>query len=439
VVVPALDEAERLPLLLSDLRRLDDVGLPPRVLVVDGGSRDDTVTLAREGGADVLDAPRGRASQIRAGVEATDADWILLLHADSRFPSEAARALAVWLDRASPREAAHFGFALDGPGWFCRLIELGQRIRERVAGLVYGDQGLVLSRSAWEAVGGVPDVPIMEDVALVDRLRRHGAVRRLPARLPTSPRRYGEEGRWTGWLRNAALVTLYRVGVRPRVLARFYPPRGEGRVGRSSPTTGRPTVLLFAKAPRPGRVKTRLAADTGAAAAARLYRVMGREVADALRSGPWRLVVAYTPAGALDEVRAWLGPELGYLAQRGSDLGERMEDALARALARAPRACLVGTDAPALDGKRVREALQALDDHDLVLGPAEDGGYYLLATSSPVPELFRRIPWSTGRVLAVTLERARALGLRTHLLPALRDVDTLADVPPRLRRVLSDG
>ena len=96
----------------------------------------------------------------------------------------------------------------------------------------------------------------------------------------------------------------------------------------------------------------------------------------------------------------------------------------------------MGTDAPAITADHVADALDALDGHDLALGPARDGGYYLLALRVPHPPLFREVPWGTDRVLEATLARARDAGLSVHLLPELDDVDQLEDVPPELKPLL---
>ncbi len=426
-VVPTLDEARRLPGLLTDLGHLR---ISWELVVSDGGSTDGTVDLARQGGARVVTAPPGRASQLMAGARATAAPWLLFLHADSRVPTDAVGALEDFLHSAGEDEAAYFEFALEGDGRFWRFLERGQRLRERALGLVYGDQGLVVSRAAFDAVGGYPSWPIMEDVGILERLRKVSRIRRLPACVVTSPRRYEAEGRWFGWLRNASLIALYRLGVPPARLARWYPRDSREDLGA---VEERRALIVFAKAPRPGRVKTRLAADLGAQEAARVYRRLGRRVLDAVREGPYRTLVYYDPPDAEAEMRDWLGGEsLEFRPQTGGDLGERMARAFEEALRDADRACIVGTDVPALRAALVVQALERLESADVVLGPAEDGGYYLMALSRPHPEIFRDVPWSTADVLGATLERTRRAGLRESLLPVLKDVDTAADLPAYL-------
>ncbi len=376
-------------------------------------------------------APRGRASQLRAGASASASRWLLFLHADSEWTDAAGEALLRFLGGAGEEDFGHFRFALRGDRFFYRFIEVGQRLRERVVGLAYGDQGLVVSRPLYERVGGYPEWPILEDVGLLERLGAVGRRHALGAELPTSPRRYDAGGGIREWLRHAAIIFSYRAGSSPEALARRYPRTPPG------PRTPERIVIVFAKAPRPGLVKTRLAADVGAEEAVRLYRALGRATVDALRGGAHALRCYHHPAdpAATAEVRSWLGPGgVDFAAQRGADLGERMAHALDECLDEAEEVCIVGTDIPGLGAEAVADAFRLLATHDVVIGPATDGGYYLLALREPRPELFADVPWSTGDVLDVTLRRAAEAGLTVGLLAPKSDVDTYADVPEELLR-----
>ncbi|MFN2564191.1 MAG: glycosyl transferase, partial [Gemmatimonadaceae bacterium] len=123
-----------------------------------------------------------------------------------------------------------FRFRIDARGWRYRLIEFGARLRVRLFGLPYGDQGLVVSRADYEAVGGYPDLPVMEDVALVDALRGIAAVRSLRSELPVSARRWEREGPFTRMLRNWRIMIAYRLGASPHELAARYRPHGDSPV-----------------------------------------------------------------------------------------------------------------------------------------------------------------------------------------------------------------
>lgn len=444
VVIPTLDEARFLPSLLADLKELADaleargrrregrepdreergggVELDMEIIVVDGGSGDGTADLARELGVRVVSAPAGRGRQLRAGADAARGAWLFFVHADSRFDGPARGALLDFLASADGRDFAHFGFQLDGEGAFHRFIELGQRLREHALGLVYGDQGLVVSRALYRRAGGYPTWPVMEDVELVRRLETLGRRVALSAPLRTSPRRYEEEGGIPRWLRNLTLMILFRMGIDPEVLQRWYRPR----------RARRRAVGVFAKAPTPGRVKTRLAADVGDARATEIYRTLGRSTVDGLRGEAWHLVVYVAPPDpeAFDAVRAWLGDDVELRPQSDGDLGRKMARALEELLEEAHEALVVGTDIPGIDAEVVDGALSSLEDHDLVVGPATDGGYYLIGMSEPRPNLFHDMAWSTDAVLSETLRRADAQNLRVALLEPRTDVDTVHDLPP---------
>ena len=221
VIIPTLDEEEALPLLLGDLESLR---LPLEIVVADGGSSDRTLEVARDRGAIAVRTSPGRGRQMNAGARALETPWVLFLHADSRLPPETGEALRHWLENPSPCEAAHFAFGLDREGFWWGLLERGQRFRERLTGLTYGDQGLLLSRSLYEEMEGIPEIPLMEDVEIVRRLRRGGGLDRIEAPVITSPRRYRSEGPVRAWLRNATLISLYSLGVSPQALSRWYRP-----------------------------------------------------------------------------------------------------------------------------------------------------------------------------------------------------------------------
>jgi rSAM/selenodomain-associated transferase 1 len=189
-------------------------------------------------------------------------------------------------------------------------------------------------------------------------------------------------------------------------------------------------VIVFAKRPRAGEVKSRLAAEIGPEAAAELYRALAEAEIDATRpqGSEYQRLFFFAPADARPDMEAWMPGET-WLAQEGADLGARMANAFAEAFRRgAERVAIIGTDVPWVARETVLAAFRALDGDDVVLGPAHDGGYYLMALKTPRPALFEGIAWSTSSVLAATLARCVALGLSVRQLEPLTDIDTLEDV-----------
>lgn len=224
VVVPALDEAAALPALLDRLATA--LAVPHEVVVADGGSVDDTRAVAEARGAVVVDAPRGRGVQLRAGAAAARADVLLFLHADA-LPSAAALALCAARARAprgrpATHEAGAFRLRIDATGAAYRMVERGANLRSRVLGLPYGDQGLLVTRAHYDAAGGFPAWPLMEDVALVRALRRTGRVRLLPADVGVSARRWQRDGVVRRMLGNWLLLARFLLGARPETLAAEY-------------------------------------------------------------------------------------------------------------------------------------------------------------------------------------------------------------------------
>jgi rSAM/selenodomain-associated transferase 2 len=222
VVIPTFNEAPSLPGILADLRLLR---VPHTVVIVDGGSHDATREIAAALGARVVTVPRGRGPQLNAGARVLDTEWLLFVHADVRMPEAARMALTQAL--AGGAETAVFALAIDAPGVWPRVMELGARLRDRMGGLPYGDQGLLVRRRLFEEVGGYPAIPVMEDVAIVRALGRRAPLRRLPGPLRVSPRRWRREGPYRTWARNAVLLAAYLAGVSPHRLARWYRPDAE--------------------------------------------------------------------------------------------------------------------------------------------------------------------------------------------------------------------
>ncbi len=187
---------------------------------------------------------------------------------------------------------------------------------------------------------------------------------------------------------------------------------------------------IFVKAPIPGRVKTRLAEDIGSSEAADVSRRLGRQVVGATAGSGHRTIVWFTPAREAAFVREWLhglGP-IEFRPQVGATLGARLSHAVTRQFDEgARRVLIIGSDCPGVGRRLIAEAFTALGKYDLVLGPARDGGYYLIGLRAPQPTLFRGISWSTGAVTIETRTRACSLGLSCRLLRPLRDVDTARD------------
>jgi rSAM/selenodomain-associated transferase 2 len=219
IVIPALDEAANLARLLPDLAR-DCPGAA--IVVVDGGSRDDTAAVvARQPGARLLASERGRALQMNHGAREADGDTLLFLHADTRLPEGAAGAIEAAL--AEPGVVGgRFDVRFDNEGALFRTIAWFMNARSRASGICTGDQAIFVRRADFEAIGGYPEIPLMEDIELSRRLKRRGRLRALRLRVTTSARKWEREGplRTIGLM--WALRFLHFCGVAPARLHRWY-------------------------------------------------------------------------------------------------------------------------------------------------------------------------------------------------------------------------
>ena len=219
VVIPALNEAAGMAATLQALAPLAARGA--QLLVADGGSQDDTAALAQAGGAQVVKAPRGRALQMNAGAHQASGDILLFLHADTRLPPDADKLITQAL-AAGPCAWGRFDVRIEGKPRMLRVIAALMNRRSRWTGIATGDQALFMTRAAFDAVGGFPAQPLMEDIEMSMRLLKLSRPACLRARVVTSGRRWETRGVWRTVLLMWRLRLAYWRGAAPERLAALY-------------------------------------------------------------------------------------------------------------------------------------------------------------------------------------------------------------------------
>ena len=224
VVIPTLEAAERLGPCLAALTEGLGEGLIRELILADGGSSDEIAEIADAAGARLVAAPRGRGTQLAVGAGVARGDWLLFLHADTVLAPGWAAAVRGHIQNGGGK-AGYFALRFDASGLAPQLVAGWANLRAALFGLPYGDQGLLIGRALYRSVGGYPESPLMEDVALARRLGR-GRLARLGAAAVTSAERYARDG-WLrrGW-RNLTTLALYFLGISPDRLAERY---GRGR------------------------------------------------------------------------------------------------------------------------------------------------------------------------------------------------------------------
>jgi rSAM/selenodomain-associated transferase 2 len=217
VIIPALNEEKSIAATLESVMAVE----PHEIIVVDGGSTDRTREICRNFGIETFPSPRGRAKQMNFGARQATGDVLLFVHADTRLPSSAAcdilRALS------DPGIAGgRFDVSLDGEHRMLKVIGAMISLRSRVSKIATGDQAIFVRQHIFAELGGYPDLPLMEDVALSRALKQRGTVACLRSRVVTSARRWEAEGLWRTILKMWALKSLYLLGFSPFHLKRFY-------------------------------------------------------------------------------------------------------------------------------------------------------------------------------------------------------------------------
>ncbi len=217
IIIPALNEARHIAATLASLRPAQNVD----IIVVDGGSRDHTAAVARNHGAAVLSCSPGRARQQNFGAAAASGNLLFFLHADTVAPPDYASLIRQAL-RTPGVAAGAFSLSIAGSQPSLNLISTLANCRSHWLQLPYGDQGLFLSAALFHTIGGFPDLPIMEDVVLVRRLRRRGRIVTLPQTVRTSGRRWQQLGPLRTTAINQLMLLGFALGINPHTLARLY-------------------------------------------------------------------------------------------------------------------------------------------------------------------------------------------------------------------------
>lgn len=221
IIVPVLHEAPTIGDLVEHVRSLTDYG-KTELIIVDGSPGGDTLMRVADCGAIGLTSPPGRARQMNAGAAAATGDILVFLHADTRLPVDALLRIERLLSDSFFIGGA-FDLTIRSPQWRYRLIGALASWRTRLTRIPYGDQAIFISRAAFQRLGGYPDIPIMEDVALMRLVKKRGGkIAIIACSVVTSARRWEREGVLYATARNWLLLAAYYLGVPPERLARYY-------------------------------------------------------------------------------------------------------------------------------------------------------------------------------------------------------------------------
>jgi rSAM/selenodomain-associated transferase 2 len=222
IIIPVLNEATIIKKTLSQLTQHSEI----EIIVVDGGSQDNTVAIAKSSAKVITAIGKGRAGQMNAGANVAQSDILLFLHADTQLPANFIELVNKTLNQ-NQIIAGAFELAIDGSGIPLRGIEILVKVRSRLLSLPYGDQALFISKQAFIKAGGFADLPIMEDFEFIQRVGKLGRIAIAPAAVTTSGRRWQKLGVWQTTLINQLMIAGYYLGISPAKLSKFYRSRGK--------------------------------------------------------------------------------------------------------------------------------------------------------------------------------------------------------------------
>jgi rSAM/selenodomain-associated transferase 2 len=217
IIIPTLNEAGNIKETIISSQFSNNV----EIIVVDGGSKDETLFIAKSLNVKVIISPPGRANQMNVGAMAASGEILLFLHADTRLPANFEQMMRTTLVKPGIVAGA-FALRINAPNWGLRLVELGVKWRSHLWQMPYGDQGIFLTKDVFQQVGNFPPIPIMEDFELIRKLKTMGKIYLLPTPVITSPRRWLKKGIIQTTMLNQIIVIAYLLGVSPQQIRNWY-------------------------------------------------------------------------------------------------------------------------------------------------------------------------------------------------------------------------
>ena len=435
IIIPVLDEEATLLANLNSLQILRENQC--EIILVDGGSSDRSAEIAKPLVDELFVTAPGRSHQMNFGAENSKGEILIFLHADSRISVDAVSQL-IGKTRSLNHFWGWFRLAFDNSSIAFLTISFFMRLRSKVTKVCTGDQTLFISSRLFEHIGGFPNIPIMEDVAISKILRTCAPPIELKNITRSSARRWEQNGVFKTVVFMWYLRLLYWFGVSPdKLVQRYYPKRLTTDISfKIHPLTYKyrnASILLFARAPILGKVKTRLLKVLTDSQILCLYKSMFERVISLLDESNLAEIHLWLDidSSARSKIIQDLPTSFKLREQVNGDLGEKMSFAIRRTLNfdNSEFAIIIGVDCPALSYDYLDRALQYLHDGvDLVLGPAEDGGYVLIGMNNSYSEIFEGISWGTSDVLEETILKAKKIGVDHICLEPLWDVDRPDDL-----------
>lgn len=389
------------------------------IIAVDGGSSDDSLNICVRKNLKVINSKRSRGIQLHEGAKAANGNILCFLHADTRLPDNALKLLDEFFKK-DENKICRFKLGFDFEYW---LLNNYSKFSEYDSVFTrFGDMCIIVRKDLYFKVGGFQDWNFMEDVDFLRKASLESKVTVLPSYVISSARTFVKYGFIKKQILNGLMLTKYLLGFRKFT--------GQNEYYSQKVKNSRAAIIVFVRYPIEGKVKTRLAATLGNHYANEFYKIISyKAISEVKQIRKSHKYIFYSDECEKEQIKKWLGMRFFYSKQDGKSLGERMSNAFLKLFSHGvDKAIIVGTDIPDLTNRLIEEAINRLDSYDIIIGPAKDGGYYLLGMKKFYHSLFEEIEYSTPSVLSQTIKKIERLGLKYFFLPELNDIDTEVDL-----------
>lgn len=421
IIIPVLNEYQALKTIIPSLI-LSVNEHAVELIVCDGGSSDLSHAYIKQCQLQQnpfitfhwVSSEKGRAKQMNAGAKQAGFEQLLFLHADSQLPSN-------WLGAINNKRWGRFNVCLSGRHYLFRIIEKMMNWRSCLTQVATGDQAMFVHKMLFNQVGGYPDIPLMEDIAISKLLRQQAPMSCIKMPVITSSRRWEKQGIIKTIVLMWQLRLAYFFGTKPSELAKRYYPNYQ--IKRQEIV-----VQVFTKLPILGFVKTRLIPQLGAEKATAIHRYLLKHSLDIVEQSQIKkeLWVAQEADHQLQQGDEFLSYQT--LSQTGDNLGDKMAYAIRQALESYKKVILMGTDCLDMTVNHLVLSREALDEVDIVLTPAVDGGFISIACRVFDEQIFEQVAWGSSTALSDVINNINQLSLSYRLLETVRDIDTYEDV-----------
>ncbi|GAB4133885.1 MAG: hypothetical protein Fur0015_07110 [Ignavibacteriales bacterium] len=416
VIIPTLNEEYFLQDCINSIRK----GNPDtEIIIVDGGSTDSTLSIARNEKVKIVQTVPSRGEQLIEGTKIANGDIYVFLHADTLLPENWYELLNDYFNE-NVNQVCRFKLNFDIKHWILDRYKFFSKYDSIFSR--FGDMCICIRKNFYNEIKGFSSLKIFEDVELLQRITKIKKIDVLNADVITSARTFIRFGLIRQQIFNGIMIFKYLLGFRKFIISNKYYNRKEKKKKSS--------IIVFVKYPEEGKVKTRLAATIGNKNATILYKKISEQIIQSIQQiKKSNKYIFFSDINDEKRILKWLGDRFFYSVQEGHDLGEKMSNAFRKVFSHnAKKAIIVGSDVPELSKDIINKALQQLDDFDVVVGPSVDGGYYLLGMKNYFPFLFEDIKFSSENVLSETIKKIQAKNLSYVLLEKLRDIDTENDL-----------